>query len=276
MDAALSHRGAVLLAALASYALIAAGYLMLEVPGLGIGHLFYLPIVLVALVTGPLLGAGAGALATLLYVLCVILNHRIPSADVLTASTAIRAVTFVAGGVLIGTFAARNRALVERLRELADRDFLTGLLNNRSFEAGLHRRCAGARRFAILLADLDGLKETNDRDGHAAGNALLRAAAAGLEDAVRGPATRSRGSAATSSASSPTSSRPRTRWRSHRGSRRSSRRAASRRASAGRSSPSTAGRAISLYRRADERLYASKNARKASADVVSLLRPAGR
>ncbi len=204
MDAALSHRGAVLLAALASYALIAAGYLMLEVPGLGIGHLFYLPIVLVALVTGPLLGAGAGVLATLLYVLCVLLNHRIPSADVLTASTAIRAVTFVAGGVLIGTFAARNRALVERLRELADRDYLTGLLNTRAFEAG----AAAALRRGQALRDPPRRPRRpegdNDRDGHAAGER----AAADRRRRDRGrrcAATTSwRGSAATSSASSAT------------------------------------------------------------------------
>ena len=87
MDAALSHRGAVYCAALASYALIAAAYLMFELPGLGIGHFFYLPIALVALVSGRLVGAGAGVFATLLYVACVILNHRIPSTDVLTAAT---------------------------------------------------------------------------------------------------------------------------------------------------------------------------------------------
>ena len=186
MDAALSHRGAVVTAALASYALIAAAYLAFEVPGLGIGHFFYLPIALVALVSGTLVGAGARrARDRSSTSRASSLNHRIPSADVVTASTAIRAVTFVAGGALIGAFATRNRALVERLQELAERDFLTGLLNDRSFEAGLHRRCAGERRFAILLADLDGLKETNDRDGHAAGNALLRTAATGLEAAVR-------------------------------------------------------------------------------------------
>lgn len=275
MDAALSHRGAVLLAALASYALIAAGYLMLEVPGLGIGHLFYLPIVLVALVTGPLVGAGAGALATLLYVLCVLLNHRIPSADVVTASTAIRAVTFVAGGVLIGTFAARNRALVERLRELADRDFLTGLLNNRSFEAGLHRRCAGARRFAILLADLDGLKEINDRDGHAAGNALLRAAAEGLEDAMRtGDEVARIGGDEFGVLTDVVTAEDAEAVASRIEAELVARGVA---ASVGWAIfPVDGGTSISLYRRADERLYASKYARKARTDVVSLLRPAGR
>ena len=275
MDAALSHRGAVLLAAFASYALFAAAYLMLEVPGLGIGHLFYLPIVLVALVTGPLLGAGAGALATLLYVLCVLLNDRIPSADVVTASTAIRAVTFIAGGTLIGTFAARNRSLVERLRELADQDYLTGLLNTRAFEAALQRRCAGGRRFAILLADLDDLKETNDRDGHAAGNALLRTAAVRIEATVRGGDLVARvggdefgvlSDAVTAEDAMALAARLEADLD-----------AAGVAVSVGWAIfPIDGATSISLYRRADERLYASKNARKARAEVVSLLRPAGR
>lgn len=275
MDAALSHRGAVLLAAFASYALIAAAYLTFEVPGLGIGHLFYLPIVLVAIVTGPLIGAGAGVLATLLYVLCVILNHRIPSADALTASTAIRAVTFVAGGALIGTFAARNRALVERLRELADQDYLTGLLNTRAFEAALQRRCAGGRRFAILLADLDELKEANDRDGHAAGDALLRTAGAGIEATVRGGDVVARvggdefgvlSDAVTREDAMALAARIEAELED-----------AGVAVSVGWAIfPVDGATSTSLYRRADERLYASKHARKARADVVSLLRPAGR
>jgi diguanylate cyclase (GGDEF)-like protein len=275
MDAALSHRGAVFCAALTSYALIASAYLALEVPGLGIGHLFYLPIVLVAVVTGTLAGAGAGAFATVLYVACVLLNHRIPSTDVFTASTAIRAVTFVAGGALIGMFAARNRALVERLRELADQDYLTGLLNTRAFEAALQHRCAGGRRFAILLADLDELKETNDRDGHAAGDVLLRTAAAGIAATVRGGDVVARvggdefgvlSDAVTREDAIALAVRIEAEledagvavsvgWAMY---------------------PADGATSISLYRRADERLYASKHARKARADVVSLLRPAGR
>jgi diguanylate cyclase (GGDEF)-like protein len=273
MEAALSHRGAVVTAAFVAYAAIAGAYVVLEVPGLGIGHLFYLPIALIALASGALLGAGAGALATLLYVVCVLVNHRIPSADVLTASTAIRGVTYISSGALIGAFASRDRALVERLRELADRDFLTGLLNNRSFEAALHRRCSGARRFAILLADLDGLKATNDRDGHAAGNALLRTAAAGLEAEVRAGEEVARiggdefgvltdlvtpEDAAAMAARIEATLADRgvavsVGWALF---------------------PVDGGTSISLYRRADERLYASKSARKAHQEVVALLRPA--
>jgi diguanylate cyclase (GGDEF)-like protein len=273
MDAALSHRGAVYCAALASYALIAEAYLMFELPGLGIGHFFYLPIALVALVSGTLVGAGGGLFATLLYVGCVFLNDRIPSTDVLTAATFIRAVTFIAAGALIGTFAARNRALVERLRELADQDYLTGLLNTRAFEAELQRRCAGGRRFAILLADLDELKETNDRDGHAAGNALLRLAAAGIDATVRGGDLVARvggdefgvlSGAVTPDDAAALAERIESELES-----------AGAAVSVGWATfPLDGATSISLYRRADERLYASKHARKARAQVVSLVRAA--
>jgi diguanylate cyclase (GGDEF)-like protein len=274
MDAALSHRGALVSAALAAYAAISVAYVALEVPGLGIGHLFYLPIALVALASGALLGAGAGAFATVLYVACVLVNHRIPSADVLTASTAIRAVTYIFSGALIGAFASRNRALVHRLQSLAERDFLTGLLNARAFDAALVRRCAGPRRFAVLLADFDGLKAMNDREGHAAGNALLRTGADALESMLREGDELARVGgdefAILAAMSAPEDAESLARRVED---------------ELGRQGvalsvgwalfPVDGGTSISLYRRADERLYASKSARKARNEVVSLLRPAG-
>jgi len=272
MDAALSHRGALVSAALAAYAAISVGYVAFEVPGLGIGHLFYLPIALVALASGALLGAGAGVFATVLYVVCVIVNHRIPSADVLTASTAIRAVTYISSGALIGAFASRNRALVDRLQSLADRDFLTGLLNARAFETALANRCASPRRFAVLLADFDGLKATNDRDGHAAGNALLRAGAKALESMLRegDELARVGGDEFAILATMGTPEDAESLARRVEG-------------ELGRQGvalsvgwalfPVDGGTSIALYRRADERLYASKSARKARSEVVSLLRP---
>ncbi len=65
-----------------------------------------------------------------------------------------------------------------RLRELADRDTLTSLLNRRCFDEELRRqleRCRDGDETAVLLViDLDGLKEINDTFGHAAGDAQLQ------------------------------------------------------------------------------------------------------
>jgi two-component system cell cycle response regulator len=73
----------------------------------------------------------------------------------------------------------------EHFRALAQTDGLTGLPNFRSFHARLEEEVARAHRYghplACAMVDLDGLKEINDRLGHAAGNRAI----VGLADAVR-------------------------------------------------------------------------------------------
>jgi diguanylate cyclase (GGDEF)-like protein len=173
MPAALSQR-LLLLAAPASSGLIFAAFLVYERPGLGIGHFYYLSIALAALVGGVGLGALAGGVATGLYVAGVLLNPRVPSNELLTAGTITRGVTYVTIGVLIGWFASRHRAMVDELRVLAERDVLTGLPNTRAFESAITRRLSSRRPFALLLADMDALKDFNREEGFIAGNDALR------------------------------------------------------------------------------------------------------
>ena len=87
---------------------------------------------------------------------------------------------------------AANAALrrnQERLAHLATHDGLTGLPNRRLFHELLLRehRCAArhGRRFALLLADLDGFKRINDGFGHVQGDAVLVEVARRLRGAVR-------------------------------------------------------------------------------------------
>jgi diguanylate cyclase (GGDEF)-like protein len=84
--------------------------------------------------------------------------------------------------VVIGT-------LVGRLRNLALHDAMTGLANRRLLEETLIFRIYNARRdgraFSIAAIDLDGLKQVNDNEGHAAGDRLLKSAAAGWMSALR-------------------------------------------------------------------------------------------
>ena len=185
MAAAAPQRLLLVSASGALFALSAAAHALFEQPGLGIPHFFYIPIALAALASDHRVGAAAGFLAGGLYAGGMVLNPDLVSSQVLTSSTAIRLLTFVSIGVLIGWFARSNRELVARMRSLAETDSLTGLPNTRRFEAELLRHCRDETSFAILIGDLDGLKETNDRDGHAAGNDLLRRAAAALHDLTR-------------------------------------------------------------------------------------------
>jgi diguanylate cyclase (GGDEF)-like protein len=66
---------------------------------------------------------------------------------------------------------------LDRLRELAGRDPLTGAANRRTFEEELGRELARHRRtgapFALIVIDLDDLKQRNDHYGHAAGDDAL-------------------------------------------------------------------------------------------------------
>ena len=123
-------------------------------------------------------------MATALYTLAIVVTPRLPTGDVLTAATVIRLVTYSSCGVLVGWFANEHRRHLGQLRELAERDFLTGILNTRMFDDALARRCSGARPFLLLLADMDNLKLVNDTHGHTAGNAELRRLANALAEAV--------------------------------------------------------------------------------------------
>ena len=68
-------------------------------------------------------------------------------------------------------------------------DSLTNLPNRRAFERALAREYMRADRYdrplSMLLLDLDGFKEINDTQGHAAGDEILRKAASVLSERVR-------------------------------------------------------------------------------------------
>jgi diguanylate cyclase (GGDEF)-like protein len=159
------------------YPAILGAFLIAERPGLGIGHFYYVPVAMIALASGPLWGIAAGMAATGFYTLGILINPHIPVSDVITAGGSIRFVTFTMVGGLVGWFAHSTRELTDRLKVAEERDFLTGLLNTRAFDAALSARAGLGRPFGLILADMDSLKEVNDREGHAVGNDLLRRAA---------------------------------------------------------------------------------------------------
>jgi diguanylate cyclase (GGDEF)-like protein len=75
------------------------------------------------------------------------------------------------------------------LRFLADHDSLTGLLNRRRFRAELDQYVSFNARYggrgAVMVIDIDGLKEVNDKLGHQAGDRLIRRVAEVLRERVR-------------------------------------------------------------------------------------------
>jgi diguanylate cyclase (GGDEF)-like protein len=71
----------------------------------------------------------------------------------------------------------------------AMRDPLTGLYNRRALEEIAFHEISGAARagqsLSVVLFDIDHFKQVNDQYGHAAGDALLKAAAAALRRTLR-------------------------------------------------------------------------------------------
>ncbi|TML97228.1 MAG: diguanylate cyclase, partial [Actinobacteria bacterium] len=174
MSAASLHRRLLFVTALGLYAAVFVAFWLFEIPGLGVAHFFYIPIALLALSGGTWLGLAGGGLATALYALAILVTPRVPSGDVVTYATAIRFVNYTCCGLLVGWFADQHRRHLKELRELAERDFLTGILNTRVFDEALVRRCNAGGPFLLLLADMDDLKLVNDTHGHTAGNGELR------------------------------------------------------------------------------------------------------
>jgi diguanylate cyclase (GGDEF)-like protein len=80
-------------------------------------------------------------------------------------------------------------ALLARLESIAHTDELTGLLNRRAWREAVPREMARAERegwpLCVAMLDVDGLKELNDRDGHHAGDQLLKQNAAAWSSALR-------------------------------------------------------------------------------------------
>ncbi len=89
-----------------------------------------------------------------------------------------------AASAVIAVIAGVRRAYV-REWWLARTDVLTGALNRQAFFE-LGEALAGSCTWRLLLyADLDGLKAINDGEGHAAGDACLRAYAAAVRKIIR-------------------------------------------------------------------------------------------
>lgn len=89
-------------------------------------------------------------------------------------------------------FARAERTLIaarDRMEQLAQIDFLTGLPNRRRFDAAIRAEWRRATRanapLTVLLIDVDEFKRFNDRAGHVAGDDCLRDVALAMQAQVR-------------------------------------------------------------------------------------------
>ncbi len=78
-----------------------------------------------------------------------------------------------------------NYQLIQRMETLSSIDMLTGVMNRNAMNNRIDEICSAnnyhAEKVGIVFADLNGLKRVNDKDGHFAGDMLLKNAAIALQ-----------------------------------------------------------------------------------------------
>jgi len=153
-------------------------------------NLYLLPIILSALCLG--------RVVTLLQVAAIAICHLLlamttPGLEVLSLFYASQAVgqlaPFLLVAYLTSTLSADITEARERIENLAQNDSLTGLYNVRMFNEVWQREHNACERnggvYALLMIDVDKLKEINDVFGHEAGNSALTLVAQCLQRSIR-------------------------------------------------------------------------------------------
>ena len=153
-------------------------------------NLYLLPIILSALTLGRAI--------TMLQVAAIAVCHLLlamttPGLDVVSLFYASQVVgqlaPFLLVAYLTSTLSADITEARERIENLAQTDSLTGLYNVRMFNEVWqreHETCERNRSvYALLMIDVDKLKEINDVFGHEAGNSALTLVAQCLQRSIR-------------------------------------------------------------------------------------------
>ncbi len=111
---------------------------------------------------------------------------RAPNHHEVTVAVLLGVATIITGVPTRLLLIARVRAERDAMAWLAIHDDLTGLYNRRHFYSTLTAEVTHGRPVAVVLLDVDGLKQTNDCYGHVAGDVLIREVADRLVVASNG------------------------------------------------------------------------------------------
>jgi diguanylate cyclase (GGDEF)-like protein len=160
-------------------------------------NLYLLPIILSALTLG--------RVVTLIQVAVIAACHlalaaATPGLDVVSLVYASRATGELAPFLLVAylttTLSADITEAREHIETLAQTDTLTGLFNLRMFNEVWQRAHTASERergvYALLMIDMDKLKQINDSFGHDGGNSAIQLVAQCLQRSIRGTDTAAR------------------------------------------------------------------------------------
>jgi diguanylate cyclase (GGDEF)-like protein len=154
--------------------------------------LYLIPLSAVALAFGrwPLVALVGAAI----FVIGYVLGALTPGVNIQTREFAVLLLSALAPGVAIavtlGALIGQMQSAVQRIRDLAATDSLTGLLNLRAFEDVLQQEHRKAERFgrpySLIVVDTDNLQLVNETLGHDAGSQVIVAVAAAISRSIRG------------------------------------------------------------------------------------------
>ncbi len=143
-----------------------------------------------ALVVRPSVTAVLVAVASLAYLAAVVVplgTVTLEPVEVATVTVNLAALGLLA--YVAAVVAADQRRSREAAIRLSTVDSLTGLFNRSFLLAAVERELArsgrSGRAFCLLLLDLDGLKDVNDRWGHHLGDRILRGVGGAIQAGVR-------------------------------------------------------------------------------------------
>ncbi len=156
-----------------------AGLMLVLIYGYVLSRLRFLP------------ATAVGVLLVVAYEIVAVLVNPLPVAD-LVANNFFLLSTNILGmvaGFLLERLERRGFADLQTIQDLSTRDHLTGLYNRRHLDGRLEELASMYRRYGVvsslLLVDLDGFKDVNDRFGHQSGDRVLRRVAQTLVGLVR-------------------------------------------------------------------------------------------
>jgi diguanylate cyclase (GGDEF)-like protein len=151
----------------------------------------YLLVIIACAIT---LGKAMTLLEVMLIAVCYLFMSHVSYADAIFSPATFTLLMakfspFLLVAYVTSMLASDILAAKRKIIHLSQMDELTGLLNLRAFNLILEKEVAKAARsqhpFAVLMLDVDHLKNINDRYGHITGSRLLQSVAAAINSSVR-------------------------------------------------------------------------------------------